>query len=268
MPDEILRRIEREAGVPELAAMLGERLAPTDLQSLLLAVSRRRAGATTPADVLRRYVSDPLVRPAELDPALLDELEQAALGLLPATFERLELSPVCPFGTSSVLAGVSQDWVVTTTRGSEVVSDPTNVLALECAARRRHARTEIVRLCSCHRALRAQPVAPPFSPHFRLLALCAAGRPRDEAELLSEQIDFYVRLLESVQAGPVVVDESPRKPSYYSCATFGVSIGGTEVVEGGFVDWTQGLLADRKERLLVSGIGIDLLARIAGSRRR
>ncbi len=60
----------------------------------------------------------------------------------------------------------------------------------------------------------------------------------------------------------------PRKPTYYRGATFGVSVAGVEVVEGGFVDWTQTLLSDRKERLVVSGIGIELLARIAGSTRR
>lgn len=267
MPNDILRRIERKVGVPALAETLAQ-LAPTDLQSLLLAVSRGRAAATSPADVLHRYEADRLVRPADLEPALLDELERSALGLLPPGFERLELSPVCPLGTSSVLGGVSQDWVVTTTRGGEVVSDPTNVLALECAARRRRAREAVVRLCACHRALRAQAMAPPFLQHFRLLALCAAGRAADEDELLAEQIGFYERLLAAAQAGAVTVDRKPRKASYYSGATFGISIGGTEVVEGGFVDWTQVLLSDRKERLLVSGIGIDLLARIAGSTRR
>lgn len=268
MPDEILARIEREAGVPGLAEILGGRLAPTDLQSLLLAVARGRAARTTPADVLRHYETDRFVRPADLDPGRLDELERRALSLLPAGFERLELSPVCPLGTSSVLAGVSQDWVVTAVRGGEVVSDPTNVLALECAVRRRSSRTETVRLCACHRTLRAQAFAPPFSQHFRLLALCAAGRAGDADELLAEQVDFYVRVLEAAEVGTVAVDRKPRKANYYRGATFGISVAGAEIVEGGFVDWTQTLLGDRKERLLVSGIGIELLARIAGSTRR
>ena len=41
--DEILGRIEREAGVADLAALLTERLEPADLHSLLLEVYRRRA---------------------------------------------------------------------------------------------------------------------------------------------------------------------------------------------------------------------------------
>ena len=62
MPDPIVERIVRESGVPELVEVLSERLAPTDLQSLLLAVQRARASRLTPADVLRVYDQSRLVR--------------------------------------------------------------------------------------------------------------------------------------------------------------------------------------------------------------
>jgi len=253
-------RIEREAGVEGLTDILAERLAPTDLRSLLLAVVRRRAGRLRPADVLRRYESDRTSRPADTRPARIDRLEREALDVLPDGFERLELSPVAPLGTSSVLAGVPQDWVVATARGGEVVSDSTNVLALECALRRRHDRGSEVRLCASHRLLRAQPFEPPFLQHFRLLGLCSAGRAGTEDALLEEQVGFYLRLLE--RFGATSVDREPRKQAYYDGATFGVSVRGRELVEGGFVDWTQRLLGDGKERLLVSGIGLDLLSTI------
>lgn len=265
MQDEILRRIDREAGVSDLVSILTERLAPTDLRSLLLAVARVRAARTTPADVLRRYESDPFSRPADADPGALAALEQKAVALLPDGFERVELSPVCPLGTSSLLGGISQDWVVTASRGGEVVSDPSNVLALESALRRRRDRTTTVRLCTSHRTVRAQPVSPPFSPHFRLLALCAAGRVGQEDELAEEQIAFYLRALDACGAGPVSVDREPRKPAYYRGTTFGIAAGGLELIEGGVVDWTSTLLADRKERLVISGIGLDLLGRIVTS---
>lgn len=268
MSDEILRRVERDAGVPGLVSVLAERLAPTDLRSLLLAVARIQAGQTTPADVLRRYESDPFVRPADIDASGLAALEHEAVALLPGGFQLVELSPVCPLGTSSVLGGVSQDWVVTASRGGEVVSDPTNVLALEAALRRRRDRTATVRLCASHRTVRAQRFSPPLSPHFRLLALCAAGRAGQEDELVEEQIEYYRRILDGCGAGPTALDREPRKPAYYAGATFGISTGGLEVVEGGVVDWTSTLLADRKERLVISGIGLDLLGRIVASTRR
>ena len=262
MSDEIVDRIERDAGVPGLASILADRLPATDLQSLMLAVARRRAAATRPADVLRRYETDRFVQPAEADPERVDELMRQALRKLPPSFEQLELSPVAPLGTSSVVAGISQDWIVSTIRGSEVVSDPTNVLALECARRRRRDRGTPVRLSASHRALRAQRFQAPLSQHFRLLALCSAGRPRDAEQLLDEQVSFYEGFLTQIGAGPVTVDRALRKPAYYSGATFGISVRGAEVVEGGCVSWGAALLGDRKERLVVSGIGIDLLARI------
>ena len=55
---------------------------------------------------------------------------------LRAGFEVEELSPVCPLGTVSTLAPISQDSLVVATRGYEVVADSTAVLALECAVRR------------------------------------------------------------------------------------------------------------------------------------
>jgi hypothetical protein len=41
-------------------------------------------------------------------------------------------------------------------------------------------------------------------------------------------------------------------------ATFGDQT--LEVADGGAVDWTRKLLADAKERLFISGIGIDRVA--------
>lgn len=264
MADPIVDRIEREAGVRGLVAALATRIPATDLQSILLAAARRRAADLTPADVLRRYVDDPLCRPAELGPRALDELERAAFALLPGHYEPLELSPVCPLGTSSVLGGLSQDRILATIRGSEVVSDPTNVLALECALRRRRDRSRAVHLAAAHRALRTSPVEPPLIPHFRLFVLCSAGRTGCESGLLAEHRSFFERLVATVSALAVAVDEEPRKQRYYSGATFALAAGGRELVEGGFVDWTQRLLGDRKERLLISGLGLDALAHAAG----
>jgi|tagenome__1003787_1003787.scaffolds.fasta_scaffold20915160_3 hypothetical protein len=261
MTDEIAARVARDAGVDDLVDILSERVDGPDLASLLLAVFRRRAARRTPSQVLERYQSDPFVRPSSLAPAALDAIVAAAVAALPPGFERLELSPVCPLGTSSVLGGISQDRVVATARGTEVVSDPTNVLALECAVRRRGDRTTTVRLAAAHRALRATPTEEPFTPHFGLFTLCTAARAGDEDSMLAEHVTFYARLLGDTSHD---IDRSPRKQAYYSGATFGVSVDGVEIAEGGFVDWTSTLLGDAKERLLISGVGLDMLARLGG----
>src|SRR5712691_5497546 len=49
----IIERIERDAGVQNLADILAHRLAPTDLQSLLLEVYARRAKKREPRILLR-----------------------------------------------------------------------------------------------------------------------------------------------------------------------------------------------------------------------
>jgi|SRR5207253_473778 len=133
----ITNRIERDAGVPRLVDILSDRLAPTDLQSLLLEVYSRRAKKRDPKALLDDHVSNRFTRPSASDPARLLEWDRVALSTLLGVFQAVELSPVCPLGTGSVLSPISQDWTVSTIRNTEIVADSTNVLAIECAVRRR-----------------------------------------------------------------------------------------------------------------------------------
>ncbi len=133
----LLERIQREAGIPNLLDVLVERLTPTDLQSLLLEVYRRRAAGIQPGQLLERYEHDRFARPSDLAPHVLAQFDSLAWSLLPEQYMALELSPVCALGTNATIATVDQNKVITTIRNSEVVADATNVLALECASRRR-----------------------------------------------------------------------------------------------------------------------------------
>lgn len=203
MSDRIVARIQREIGHDGLVDKLSERLNPSDLQSLLLAVYKRRAGLLAPRDLVNQYQRNRFVQPAQASPTALLEFDRLAYSLLPPDFEPLELSPVAPLGACSALGTVSQNNVVSTIRNTEVCSDSTNVLALECARRRRRSDARAlgqVKLCASHRLLRAQSFEGSASfPHFRVFALCTAGRNegffRFETGALTEQIDFYVRLL-------------------------------------------------------------------------
>lgn len=314
MGDRIIERIEREAGVPDLVNVLAERLDPTDLQSLLLEVYRRRSAQVAPSHLLDRYQRDRFIRPSEVDPQTLASLERLAWSLLPKAYQAVELSPVCPLGTNATVATVDQNKVVTTIRNSEVVADSTNVLAMECAVRRRQLlranprSRDRVRLAASHRLLRGQAYASANArPHFRLLALCVAGRDEGsfqfETRALIEHLDFYLRLLEAAarqafriggmrvavtdledgrreQAlhehvlGPLQeahpgVDfafdrERESGRGYYVGACFSVHVMDEaravyELVDGGFTTWTQQLLSNKKERLLISGLGTERL---------
>jgi hypothetical protein len=272
-------------------------LPASDLESLLLALSEARASAATPASVLREYRTNGFVAPSSCDPLALNELERLTFSLLPGRYEPVELSPLAPLGTTAALTPVHQDWVVTAGRRTEVLSDPTAVLSLECA-RRRRSSDEPVNLCASIRTVRAQPFEPPFRPHFRLIALASAGRDPgghvfDTAALL-EHIGFFVELatrcgkeqlrvlisplaggasaqkLDELVAEPLrrrfpdipvdcEVGRQGGEPGYYVRTCFGVWEGDRDLADGGFTDWAARLLSNRKQRLLTSGIGTEQL---------
>lgn len=312
MAGEIVERILRESGSEELLEVLAERLAPTDLQSLLMEVYRRRAERQTPATLLEQYQRNRFVRPSPVPPPVLREFDRLAFALAAPAFEPIELGPVCPLGTSSVMADVDPRWSVATVRGTEVVSDATNVMALECAARRRGllrsaaGTIERVRLCASHRLLRPQLVdRPGFFAHFQLFGLCTAGRDegsyRFEIASLVEQIDFWLRLMAAsgeigcpMREPRVALSDwtggthseklrvdliealAARFPGaslgfypdrtmgrgYYEGVCFKIYARDPsgvehELADGGFTPWTQRLLSNQKERLLISGIGTE-----------
>ena len=120
MPDSRDRAAERvrralPAGAQEA---LEHDLSPTDLQTLLIGVARARAYQITAADVMRRWQHDRFVRPAASDPRRLAAVESRLWQLLPVRFTGMELSPVAPLGTCSVVAPVSQNRVVATVRNT------------------------------------------------------------------------------------------------------------------------------------------------------
>jgi len=205
---KIVERIERKTGIPGLASIMAEQLSPTDLQSLLLEVYRLRSSRLQPTAVLSDYESNRFVRPSSASPVSLLRWEQIAFSHLPEAFEPIALSPVCPLGTNAVVAGVDQNWAVSTARNTEVVSDSTNVLALECALRRRELlradskSSTPVHLAASHRLLRAQRYeGPGLLSHFSAFALCSAGRDQGnlqfELSALGLHIRFYLSALQA-----------------------------------------------------------------------
>jgi len=130
-------------------------------------------------------------------------LEHRIWQLLPERFQALELSPLAPLGICSALAGVDQNRVVSTMRGPEVVSDATNVLALEAARRRRAHSGTPVHLAASHRLIRAQQFSSSgVSAHFRLFNLVSSTRDRGgggaQVELLLEHLNAWAAILRDV----------------------------------------------------------------------
>jgi hypothetical protein len=313
----ILRRILGKARSPDLIGALSERVSPTDLQSLLLEVYNRRAASLTPADVLRQYRDNRFVKTAGISPAQTMEFDSLAFSILPQGFQPLELSPVCPLGACSALGPVDQNNVVSTIRNTEVCSDVTNVMALECASRRKEMGPEesagIMKLCASHRLVRSQMFEDPASfAHFRILSLCTSGRDRGnfdfEVESAEEQVDYFLRLIpaagrigyptKGIRVKFIVLEERMRRAvgarimkgmaerypevsfsienksgqggEYYKLMRFQIFVldangGECFAVDGGFTDWMEKLMHNRKHRYLISGMGTERFLRWFGT---
>jgi hypothetical protein len=177
---------------------------PSELIPLLLELARRHSARRRPADLLAQLSRDTFVLPSAIDQRVAARFDAAALEVA-SDYQAILLSPLAPLGTCSVVSPTTQDRSVTTSRTTEVVSDPTNVLALECA-RRLLANETHVRLCTIHQVVRPQRFDPRqgFSQHFRLFALAEAGFARPEhafeVEAVCSLASIFLRLFDKGEA--------------------------------------------------------------------
>lgn len=190
--------------LPDDAARLAA-LSPSRATPLLLAMARAQAARRRPADLLRQMARDGYVQPAAVDQRLLHRLDGVALDAAPH-HPAVALSPVAPLGACSVVGPTSQDRTLSAARGAEVVSDPTNVLALRCAEALAADPRRDVRFCTVHQVLRAQPLPPGkgFTRHFRLFCVVDAGpgRPDDgfEVDAVARHVALFDRLFDGCAA--------------------------------------------------------------------
>jgi hypothetical protein len=209
MNQKIIHRIHKKAGIPDLSKILIDKLRLTELKSLLMYVFSEKTAKLSYSDVYREYKSNRFVRPSTVDLIQFMNLDKKIFSLLPSDFEAIALSSLAPLGSCSVLAGVPQNIIVTTSRNTEVTADATNVMALECAVRREKIllknskSNQRIKLCTSHRHTRTQSVEDTnFTPHFTIIALCTGGRDEGnllfEKETISEHIAFYLNIFQHI----------------------------------------------------------------------
>ncbi len=196
MPTES-RRDWVTAGLKDALALEAlEAIPGSELSSFLLELADRRAKVRTPAEVLRQWEQDTFTGLAVVD---LRQVLRVELRLLEAAsaFEAVELSPLAPLATCASVGLTSQNKIVSTMRGTEVVSDSTNVMALECARRLRKSPSVPVRLATCQRVVRAQPIPkkPGYAHHFKLFAMATAGLETKDHGFLVETFLEHIRTL-------------------------------------------------------------------------
>jgi hypothetical protein len=177
---------------------LARELPASRVWSLLFDVFEARAAQRSPSALMEQWERDGFVAPAYIDQRTLVALDVQLLAAA-RDYEAIELSPLAPLGVCSVLGLTSQNRIVSALRGTEVVSDPTNVLALECARRLREQPSATVRLATSHRCVRAQPVPkqPGFARHFRIFCLASAGREREDHGFTLAAVSEHIHTMDA-----------------------------------------------------------------------
>lgn len=314
MPSAIVGKILKRIGHPELLDVLSQKLSGTELNSLLLEVFSQRATKLTPPVLLNRYQQNRFVKPADLPVIELQRMELDLLELFQEHFfQPLELSPVANFGSCSVVGPVDQKKIISALRGTEVLADATNVIALHiCDLKQRkvwspQTPTDKIRFGAIQRHVRTQQIAGKgFTPHFKIGCLVTAGYDAGSFAFEKESLFEHIAAMKALYLGYYkvedlrfrflcrpgfypdapdlareikgyvshqdpevridIIDAPPQENSYYKGIQYKVDIrinGQTcEIGDGGFVDWTQQLLQNKKERMLSTGIGFDFMYRI------
>jgi hypothetical protein len=273
-------------------------LSGSELSSVLLEVMRHRANARGTAEVLGQYQRDPFCRPAAVDQRTSVEVDHHLLAAA-ADFEAIELPPVAPLATCSSVAPTNQNRVLSALRSTEVVADPTNVLALECALRLRAAASP-VHLATCQRVIRAQPVPrlPGYASHFRIFVLASGGVETQNHAFTAAAFERHIRtmlaaldrlenhghafgarrvdvlatreragLADRIAAalGTPAVHRKPLEHAYYSGGLrymiWVTALDGTELplIDGGTFDWLARLTSNRRAVYVASGAGAQLI---------
>ncbi len=298
----ILKRIQEKTHGIDLVPEL-ESLSVSDLNSIFLELFRKKTSKMSPAHVLDQFTNSRFVLPSDIDPIEIKETELKWLKIAKTyDFEPIILSPLTPIGTSSVLGHVDQNNVISALRGTEVVSDATNVLALKIAEdfKKKQDKSLVFRYSTVHRHTRGQAFDnPKFSAHFSNLCLVSGGFDHGNYAFESDQLQEHLSVIYQMLSGYIDKEHielkiymksgsdtfmnklkatggiwmnmgyeliEDRKREYYQTVQFKLFVmkDGQEynIADGGFVDWTQKLLGNKKHRCMISGIGIELLHRI------
>ena len=153
---KIIESIEQKYKEIKPFLALSTILPGTTFNSVLLELFRKRTERIKPTDLVESFMQNRFVLVSEVDVLAYKTLELEWLRLAnEQDFEPIILSPLAPLGTCSVMGEVNQNNVVSALRGTEVVSDITNVLALKIAADfKNYRKTDTVKYAATHRHVR------------------------------------------------------------------------------------------------------------------
>lgn len=180
---------------------------PSQIQPVLIDIVEKLSKRKSCTDLVKNYELDRFSEPATLKQREIANLTSLMYKNVPDVYDDVELSPVAPLGTNSILTEVSQKAVISTVRNTEVLADPTTMLALESARRQRNllkgstSDNFDINLCTSVRCIRGQVFSKEsgFIPHFQLFSMSSGGLSASElmAGKINEHLETYLDFLNS-----------------------------------------------------------------------
>ncbi len=230
--DKITERILADLGDTALLDKLLS-LPGSDLNSFLLKLFDLQAAGVAPRALLKAYEQNRFALPSAIDPAEYHRLEAHLLTLAGQMGMRgVLLSPAAPVGSCSAFGYVAQNNVVSALRGSEILSDPTNMLAIYVAGqlKRKALDNETPQyFCTTARVLRAQKFPEGMFSHFGLFCIVSSGKDKGsyscERAMLIKHMEFYKQLLRA-ESGAGLSLALRKRSGYTDGDGFFTSIGG------------------------------------------
>jgi hypothetical protein len=300
----MVARIGREAGVPDVFSALAK-LPGADLRSLLLHLARAQGAARTPAELLRQYGDDRTVAAGAVDGRRVQEVERQALLAADGfdARELSPVSPLGLQTVLGGIDQMNV--LATARGTEVLADPTTQLALEAAVARRQGAPQPRLCAVGRVLRLQPSPAGydAHFALFAMVTAGRAGNRRSFEPAALREQVAVHLRLLADAVPGRATavgvshVSEPPQalerdvlqplrkefpatafelRPerlegaAYYRGLMVDIGLadrGGTirSVADGGATDWTARLLSDRKERMVVTGIGIERVLRVAES---
>ncbi|WP_147381832.1 hypothetical protein [Paenibacillus nanensis] len=257
---------------------------------------------------MKRYQSNRFVHPAVVNPIEMKRLEIDVLEIAEKhAYTPIQLSPVAPLGSCSIIAPADQNKIISALRGTEAVADATNLLALHICDLIKSSKAsnegDFLRFSTTHRHVRAQHFgdASGLFSHFHVFCMVTSGKDkgsyRFEKQAIWEHMHVYQEIFQSICNAEIEITLNTRRSGYkdpdgliqrvmddkgqssvqvvasgsrdneenqyYQGLQFNISVNikgqSVRIGDGGFVDWPQQLLQNKKERMLISAIGLDMM---------
>lgn len=175
--------------------------------STMLEIINNRVSNIKPSTLLKNYNDKySFFKCSSIDPRIYNEISNKFFDAVDDDFECIELSPINPLGLNSTLTPINQNNILSCIKNSEVISDSSISMALECAYRIRKNSEEKVNLASSTRLLRMQNYGTGkkshWTQHFRACSLVSSFRNIQDNifESLSMQINNWLRVINNLKS--------------------------------------------------------------------